>query len=246
MNHSFNIEVAKEYGLEESIILENIIFWLKKNQANNKHFYDDDYWTYNSTRAFTELFPYWTERQIQRILKSLEQKNLIKTGNYNKVAYDRTKWYGLTEKGKSIYAKREMDLQEKGNGFTSKVEPIPDINTDIKNKYKNIFDYYISAGLVKHKEYTPAIEKALKLAEKELLLDEDYFKRIIDRHKQRYKATIKKEYPVKLRGLSELFGQKKHKGTGLICSDYLDEVWVEVKSVNKELGSYLNTEERMF
>ena len=133
MNHSFNTEVAEKYGVDEAIMLENIAFWINKNEANRKHFYDNDYWTYNSTRAFTELFPYWTERQIQRILKSLEEKNLVKTGNYNKVAYDRTKWYGLTQISKCIYAKRQMEIHENVNGITEKVEPIPYINTVINS-----------------------------------------------------------------------------------------------------------------
>ena len=36
MEHSFNIELAKEYGILEAILLKNIWFWIEKNRANEK------------------------------------------------------------------------------------------------------------------------------------------------------------------------------------------------------------------
>ena len=131
-NHSFGVLIACKYGLEESIIIQNIYYWIAKNKANRKHFYDGKYWTYNSIEAFSELFPYWTKRQIERIIKSAITQGALIKGNYNKVAYDRTSWYSVTETVKSIYANGEMDLRKQGNGFTQTVSPIPDINTDIK------------------------------------------------------------------------------------------------------------------
>ena len=43
MNYILNVEVAVKYGVDEAIMLENIVFWIRKNQANNKHFYDGEY-----------------------------------------------------------------------------------------------------------------------------------------------------------------------------------------------------------
>ena len=150
MNYILNVEVAVKYGVDEAIMLENIVFWIRKNQANNKHFYDGEYWTYNSVKAFSELFPFWSERQIDRILKSLEKQNAIIVGNYNKRGYDRTKWYAITSTVKSIYRigeysislngkmsdnanspNGEMEFTKWGNGIHQTVKPIPNINTDI-------------------------------------------------------------------------------------------------------------------
>ena len=103
MNHTFNVEVAKNTGVDGAIIIENIYYWLLKNKANKKHYHDGFYWTYNSVKAFEELFPYWSVKQISRILNSLERDGYLKTGNYNKLAYDRTKWYTLTEKTLTFY-----------------------------------------------------------------------------------------------------------------------------------------------
>ena len=132
MEHSFNIELAKKYGILEAILLKNIWFWIEKNKANEKNFYDGTYWTYNSTRAFNELFPYASESSIKRALKSLQEKGLIKTGNYNKSSYDRTLWYAFTDLGESIVSNRQMEVNKSSNGSEQNGLTIPDINTDSK------------------------------------------------------------------------------------------------------------------
>ena len=136
MEHSFNIELAKKYGILEAILLKNIWFWIEKNKANEKNFYDGTYWTYNSTRAFNELFPYASESSIKRALKSLQEKGIIKTGNYNKSAYDRTLWYAFTDLGESIVSNRQMEVNKSSDGNEQNGLTIPDINTD--NKTTNI------------------------------------------------------------------------------------------------------------
>lgn len=129
MQHSFDIDIAKEYGILEAILLNNLEFWISKNKANGTNYHDGFYWTYNSTRAFNELFPYVSQRQIQNALKHLKEEGILQTGNYNDLAYDRTLWYAFTKLGESIMQKCKMDYAEKGNGLGENVEPIPDINS---------------------------------------------------------------------------------------------------------------------
>ena len=136
MNHSFNVDIATEYGVEEAIILENFYFWLNKNMANRKNYHDGVFWTYNSQKALSELFPYWNRQKIQRILSKLEDDDLLKKGNYNKLKYDRTTWYSLTDKalslfGQSIAQKWTMEDSELNNGEFKNEQPIPVINTTI-------------------------------------------------------------------------------------------------------------------
>lgn len=135
--HYFDVRIAQEYGVNCAIIFQNICHWVRKNEANGKHFHDGSYWTYNSTKAFSELFPYLTQRQIETALKKLRDDGIIKTGNYNEMKYDRTLWYALTRKGECILLGREMETPQEGNGNTSEGKPIPDINTDEKPKSKN-------------------------------------------------------------------------------------------------------------
>lgn len=130
MDHSFSIQHAKKYGVESAIIIKNLQFWIMKNRANNKHLYDGRTWTYNSVKAFSELFPYWTEKQIRRILEKLEENGVLMSGNYNKSAYDRTKWFAFVDE--SIFLYEEFHLTKRANEFDQTGEPIPDNNTYIK------------------------------------------------------------------------------------------------------------------
>lgn len=135
MQHSFDIDIAKEYGILEAILLNNLWFWIEKNRANGTNYFDDNYWTYNSTRAFNELFPYASQRKIQTALAHLKDEEIIITGNYNKSAYDRTLWYAFTKKGKSIMQKCKMENTELVNGSDENVTPIPD-NKPVKKPSK--------------------------------------------------------------------------------------------------------------
>lgn len=139
MNHSFNVEIATRYGILEAVFLEHLNFWIAKNRANEVNFYDGYYWTYSSTKAFAELFPYASQKTISRTLHHLKDEGLVVFGNYNKSSYDRTMWYALTEKGDSILRNGTFDLSEcqmespkMENQNAGNVQPIPDKSTDIR------------------------------------------------------------------------------------------------------------------
>lgn len=132
MIHNFDAEIAQKYGLLESVLLNHIYYWIEKNRANESNFYEGTYWTYNSTRAFNELFPYASERQIKNALKHLREEGILLTGNYNKSAYDRTLWYALSKKGLSIVQKCPMEEPNQDNGLGNNVPPIPDNIPDNK------------------------------------------------------------------------------------------------------------------
>lgn len=144
--HIFETEIAAKYGIEAAILLQNISFWIEKNKANEKHFHDGKYWTYNSVRAFSELFSYMSESTIRRNLLKLETEGLVETGNYNSLSFDRTCWYTTTEKGlfilnKSICQFEQTHLVKTSNPINQKEGTIPDINTDIKpDNKKDIYD----------------------------------------------------------------------------------------------------------
>ncbi len=138
MQHSFDVKLAKDYGILEAILIQNIYFWIEKNKANNKHFYDGRYWTYNSKKAFSELFPYASERQIKYSLEKLIKAEILVTGSYNKQWSDRTLWYSFTNKGLSIIQKCQMHSTNLSNEnrqncpmtTDNNAQPIPYINTD--------------------------------------------------------------------------------------------------------------------
>lgn len=124
MLHSFDKEIALKYGIPEAIVLQNIIYWIRKNQANGRHFYDGYTWTYNSAAAFVELFPYWTEKQIYHVINKLINKHkVLATANYNELKYDRTRWFTIIDKW--ILQKWEIHFTNLSNGIDKSVRPIP-------------------------------------------------------------------------------------------------------------------------
>lgn len=174
MNHSFDVDIATKYGILEAILLNSINYWLLKNEANEKNYFDGHYWTYNSTRAFSELFPYASQRQIQTALKKLINEGILVTGNYNKYAYDHTLWYRFTDKGKSIMRKSKIDCTENANRFTQDVKPIPNINTNINTDKKP--DIKKEIYKEKNRFVKPTIEEIKEYVfENSLNVDCEYF-----------------------------------------------------------------------
>lgn len=129
--HGINVQLATEIGLEESIILGNIKHWVSNNAANNKNLHDGEYWYYNSSRAFQETYPYISQSKIYNVLKRLEKDGYIKTGTFNKAAYDRTKWYTLTAKGWELFGICEVPFCNLENDILQNKEPIPIIDNNI-------------------------------------------------------------------------------------------------------------------
>ena len=138
-NHSFNVDIATEYGVYEAIVLNNLHFWVQHAEANEKNFHDGRYWTYNSVKAMKKLFPYFSEKQVRTIVAKLESAGLIVSGNFNNSPYDRTKWYALTEKAYALYGEvasigpnGQMGITEQANENAQEGEPIPDNKPDGK------------------------------------------------------------------------------------------------------------------
>lgn len=109
MEHHFNTYIAKEYGIEEAILIHHFYYWIAKNAANNKHFHDGLYWTYNSKRAYADFFIYINDTKIFRVIKHLEDEGLIAKGNYNNDKWDKTNWYAITRKGLELLGNNGYD-----------------------------------------------------------------------------------------------------------------------------------------
>lgn len=136
--------LAKEIGFNESIFFLQIEYLIGVSNTEEK---DGRLWTYQSLQHLKDtFFPWWSTATISRIAKSLENKNLIHIGNYNKIGYDRTQWYALNEEGirklksiilddailqneKSKRAKRKMDTDKMKNGSLQNETPIPETPT---------------------------------------------------------------------------------------------------------------------
>lgn len=193
MPHCFEVELAERYGLLEAILLNYFRFWIKKNEANEVHFHDGMYWTYNSVRAFCELFPYASKKMIEKALNHLEEEGLIITGNFNKSPYDRTKWYTVTEKGMCDCHCGDTDFPHRGNGNPPQGKPIP-VNNTVNNTFnrnveiEEIVSYLNEKVGSKYRPSTEATQKHINARLEEKFTIDD-FKAVIDKKADEWLGT---------------------------------------------------------
>ncbi len=173
MNHSFNTDIAKKYGIEEAILIENIAFWLGRNLHNNKNVHNGKVWVYNTSKAFQEIFYYMSDKTIARKLKKLEELGVLESGNYNKMKIDRTKWYTIVDcnilveyKLESLInpiSQNEKRISQNEERISQNEEALPIINTIINT---DINPKGISSST---KEEKKAIEQELRKELKETM-----------------------------------------------------------------------------
>lgn len=104
MDYSFNSEIAEAVGVDCAVFIHNLYWWIRKNEANGRHYYNGKTWTYNSYEAFTNLFPFWTGKQVRRIIAKLKDDGYIFIDNFNSDKRDRTQWYALSQDVYDIYS----------------------------------------------------------------------------------------------------------------------------------------------
>jgi len=144
MEHHFDVDLAKQHGVNAAIFLNNIAFWIQKNVANKRHLKDGSFWTYNSQEAFTKLFPYWSRQNIRTIINYCLKNDLIVLGNFNDKSYDKTTWYSLTDKSLLFFPQlkelisetlgwnQPKDRLESTKPLVRTNQPIPDNKPDNK------------------------------------------------------------------------------------------------------------------
>lgn len=97
MQHMFDTEHARQYGLEEAVFLWNLLHWVVHNRANGENFREGRTWSYNTVEAFSEQFTYMSKDCIRRTIKSLLKQGVIVSGNFNERATNRTLWYAFAD-----------------------------------------------------------------------------------------------------------------------------------------------------
>lgn len=100
--HSFNVEIATEIGLHESLILQHIVYWCESNKDNPDFNIDGVVFGYASLRVLSEIFPYFSTKKIRLSLQKLEEKGLIVICNLNKDSNQNAIWFALTAYGEEI------------------------------------------------------------------------------------------------------------------------------------------------
>lgn len=83
--------LAKKIGLNEAVLLQQIHYWLlmSKNEKEGRT------WIYNTYKDWQKQMPFWSNATIGRTIRSLEDRGLLISANFNASKMDKTKWYTL-------------------------------------------------------------------------------------------------------------------------------------------------------
>lgn len=130
--------VAIEYGVEEAILLDTIVFWARENKSRGENYRDGRWWTYNSIKGLAEIFPWWSQKQLRRIINSCIDQKALMVGNYNQEKRDRTIWYSPSDDLLQMYGEEwtgkcncpngQMEMPEQANESAQMGTPLPCLN----------------------------------------------------------------------------------------------------------------------
>ncbi|MFJ8236080.1 hypothetical protein ACIQ34_10075 [Ureibacillus sp. NPDC094379] len=86
-------KLAMNIGLNEALMLQQLYDLVQTSESVK----EGEKWVSKTLMEWHHQFPFWSKSTIDRILKKLEQLNLIEVGNFNERKTDRTKWYRINE-----------------------------------------------------------------------------------------------------------------------------------------------------
>jgi DNA-binding PadR family transcriptional regulator len=137
VKHHFNIEIAKDIGINAAVVFENISYWIKHNEKAGRNKKDGMFWMYATQKDIAAQFEYLSVKQTRTALERLVEHGYLQTGRHNKHGYDRTSWYALTDKGASYCQTRRIIKPVQALRIAQEGEPIPNINPNIKPDIKH-------------------------------------------------------------------------------------------------------------
>lgn len=194
-------ELAKAFGLNEAIVLQQLNYWLNGKSAK---LINGRKWIYNSYKQWQEdNFPFWSLATVRRAIENCEKKGLIITDNFNKAGFDKTKWYSIdyemVDKGmsKRVAQNEQTDCSKRANGVAQNEqtntrdysEITTEITTDnnsraepdgVADKTKTIIDYLNEKTDSHYKATTPKTKQLVQARLKEGFTVDD-FKTVIDK-----------------------------------------------------------------
>jgi hypothetical protein len=97
VHHSFNADIAREFGINAALILNRIIWSINTHINKDKSFYiDGDWYMYDSVKAISDYFVgIMSESSVKRAIAKLEKEGLLKSKKVNREHWNHTKWYTI-------------------------------------------------------------------------------------------------------------------------------------------------------
>lgn len=96
-HHSFDIQLASQYGIEEAIVIHHFQHWIRINQIAKRNIIDGRCWSYQTRKFILEHYPYWSFGQIRRICESLVERGVLVVEKFNDSKFIHTLWYAFAD-----------------------------------------------------------------------------------------------------------------------------------------------------
>lgn len=126
-HHSFDLKLAKTYGVEESIMIHHFQHWIRINCYAKRNFHDGKTWSYQKRKDIQAHFPYWNLERIRYLCEKLVSMGVLVTSNYNKSPFDTTLWYAfVNEKAFGVDPESSNNFYERENPQPSTANPLRD------------------------------------------------------------------------------------------------------------------------
>ena len=152
--------LALKIGLNESIVLKQLHYWIKKSKKNH----NGKKWVFNTYKQWKEQLPFFSEKTIQRIILNLKEIGLIEIQQIDKNKMNRTNFYSINyEKIDQLF--EDLKISNQTPSITKQEE-----NKKLKEKKPNEGGGFYSQEFLKFWEnYPKKIGKKLAMVEFEKL-----------------------------------------------------------------------------
>lgn len=150
IHHSFDMDLAIKYGMEEAVIIHHFQHWIRINENLKRNLHNGRYWTYQTFDEIAAALPYLSRQRIIDLIDKLcigksrfSKKNgkdfepVLMKGNFNKSRYDRTVWYAFCDhkafvSDNPIPENDKKEFVEPQNESCGTTTPVPDSIPDSK------------------------------------------------------------------------------------------------------------------
>ena len=84
--------LATAIGLNEAIFIQQLHYFCERS----RHVFNGNQWVFNTYKQWCDVFPFWSEATMKRIISRLEKMDLVlSSSEFNQFSIDRTKWYRI-------------------------------------------------------------------------------------------------------------------------------------------------------
>lgn len=96
-NHTFDIKLAREFGIEEALLIHHFQYWIGLNKKRKKAFQEGRTWTFQTYQEIADHFPYLSYAKVRHAIDNLVKHNIIIRKNLNNNPMVKTPWFAFVD-----------------------------------------------------------------------------------------------------------------------------------------------------